>query len=194
MKMIKLLLRLLSKMSELEFLEPQKILSELEIRKDMIACDFGSGAGGWVIPLAKKLKKGKVYALDVQEEMLSALESQASLERVFNIKTMLCDLEEIKGLKLRNNFADLILITNLLFQLEDKKQVFKEGKRILKKGGEILVVDWTPLTHHPERVPFGPKKRVSPEEVKKLAKDAGLELKKEFEAGDYHFGLVFTKS
>ena len=186
--MIRLLLRLLSKMSELEFLEPQKILNELELRKDMIACDFGSGAGGWVIPLAKRLRKGKVYALDVQEEMLSALESQANLERVFNIKTILCDLEEIKGLRLRDNFADLILMTNLLFQLEDKKQVFKEGKRILKKGGEILVVGWK------EKSPFGPREgRVSSEEVKKLARDAGLELKKEFEAGDYHYGLVFTK-
>lgn len=175
-------------MSELEFLDPQSILSELEIRKNMIACDFGSGAGGWVIPLAKKLKKGKVYALDVQEEMLSALEGQAKIEGVFNIKTVLCDLEEIKGLKLGNNFADLILMTNLLFQLKDKEQVFKEGKRILKKKGEILVVDWKGES------PFGPREgRITAGEVKKIAKDVDLKLKKEFEAGDYHFGLVFTK-
>jgi len=175
-------------MTELEFLDPQKILEELEIRKDMVACDFGSGAGGWVIPLAKRLRKGKVYALDVQEEMLSALEGQASLEKVFNIKTVLCDLENIKGSGLKDNFADLILMTNLLFQLKDKKQVFEEGKRTLKKKGDILVVDWK------GEVPFGPREgRITAEEVKKIAENTGLKLKKEFEAGDYHFGLVFTK-
>jgi len=176
-------------MAESLFLDPPKVLDELELRKDMIACDFGCGSGGWVIPLAKRLKKGKVYALDVQAEMLSALESQAKIEGLFNIETILCDLERIKGLKPSNDFADLILMTNLLFQIEDKKQVLKEGKRILKKGGEILVVDWK------KGSPMGPKEgNISSGEVKKIAKSVGLELKKEFEAGDYHYSLVFTKS
>lgn len=180
-------------MPEPSFLEPKKVLNELKLEKNMIACDFGCGAGGWVIPLAKRLRKGRVYALDIQEEMLSALKSQAKLERIFNIETILCDLEKPEGLKLRDDFVDLVLMTNLLFQTEKKKKVLKEGKRILKKGGEILVVDWTPPTRHPEEAPFGPKKRVSPGEVKKIAEEVGLELKKEFEAGDYHYGLVFTK-
>jgi len=175
-------------MIESSFLDPEKILRELELRRNMVACDFGSGAGGWVIPLAKKLRKGKVYALDVQEEMLSALESQAKLEGVFNIETILCDLEKIEGLKLREKFADLILMTNLLFQVENKEQVFKEASRTLKKGGKVLVVDWK------ENSSLGPKEgRVPPQEVKKLAIDADLEIEKEFEAGDYHYGLVFTK-
>jgi ubiquinone/menaquinone biosynthesis C-methylase UbiE len=175
-------------MAEISFLEPRKVLDEIELRKNMIACDFGAGAGGWVIPLARRLRKGKVYAIDIQEEMLSALESKADSEEVFNIKTIVCDLENIKGLELKDNFTDLILMTNLLFQLENRKQVFKEGKRILKRGGQILVVDWK------EGSPFGPREgRISAKEVKKIAMDAGLEIEKEFEAGDYHYGLVFTK-
>ena len=176
------------KKKPLTFLEPQKVFGELKLKKDMIASDFGCGAGGWVIPLAKKLRKGKVYALDVQEEMISALKSRANIERVFNIETILCDLENPEGLKLKDNFLDLVLMTNLLFQLENKKKVLKEGKRILKKGGQILIVDWK------KRSPLGPKEgRVSLKEVKKIAKDLGLKLKKEFEAGVYHFGLIFTK-
>jgi len=170
------------------FLDPQEILNEIELRKGMTAVDFGCGAGGWVIPLAKRLKKGKVYALDVQEETLSALKGQARLEKVFNIEPILCDLENPKSLKLRNDSIDLVLMTNLLFQIENKKEVFSQAKRILKKGGQILVVDWK------EESPFGPyEKRVLPEEVKEIAKDVGLELTKDFEAGDYHYGLVFEK-
>lgn len=171
------------------FLEPKEILEELEIRKEMIAADFGCGAGGWVLPLARRLRKGRVYALDVQEEALSALEGQAKLEEVFNIETILCNLEKPEGLKIRNDSVDLVLMTNLLFQIENKKAIFSQAGRILKKGGQILVIDWK------EGSPFGPQGiRVVPEEVEELAKEVGLKLKKEFEAGDYHYGLVFTKS
>ena len=173
----------------LNFLEPQKALNQLEMREDMIAADFGCGSGGWAIPLARILRKGKVYALDVQEEMISVVKGRAALEKVFNIETVICDLEKPKGSKLRNDSIDIIVMTNILFQTEKKKQVLKEGKRALKQGGEILVIDWKKETL------LGPKQgRITPEEVKKMAEDIGLKLKKEFEAEGYHFGLIFTKS
>jgi len=83
---------------------------------------------------------------------------------------------------------DLVLMTNLLFEADDKKGVMEEGKRVLKKGGEILVVDWK------VNASTGPEKdRVSAEEVKGIAKDLDLKLEKEFEAGSYHYGLLFSK-
>ena len=175
-------------MLEPSFLKPEKVLAELELKENMVACDFGCGAGGWVIPLAKRLEEGRVYALDVQEEMLSALKGQANLENLLNIETILCDLENPKGLELIDNFADLVLITNLLFQIGNKKRILKEGKRVLKKGGQILIVDWK------KESLLGPRQEgVSSEEVKNMAEDLGLKLKKEFEAGVHHYGLLFTK-
>jgi ubiquinone/menaquinone biosynthesis C-methylase UbiE len=80
-------------------------------------------------------------------------------------------------------------MTNLLFQTEDKKKVFSEAKRILKPGGKILVVDWLPKS------PLGPGKgRVSPEEVKKISKDNGLNFEKELKAGFHHYGIILEKS
>lgn len=170
------------------FLDPQEILNEIELRKDMIAIDFGCGSGGWVIPLAKRLKKGKVYALDVQEEALSSLESRARLERVFNIETILCDLENPETLKLANESTDLVLMTNLLFQLENKEKAFNRANKILKKGGQVLIIDWK------EASPLGPKEgRIPIEAVKEMSEKAGFNLKKEFEAGDYHYGLILIK-
>ncbi len=168
------------------FLNPNKVLNNLALREDMVAVDFGCGSGGWVIPLAKRLEEGKVYAVDILEEPLSVLQSRAKLEKLSNIETIRANVEG--GTSLASNSVDLVLITNLLFQIEDKKAVFSEAKRILKKGGEILVVDWLP------KVPLGPKKgRVSIDSVKKMAKDIKLKLKKEFTAGACHYGLVFTK-
>ena len=167
------------------FLNPSKVLDMIELKKRFVASDFGSGSGGWVIPLAKILEEGKVYAIDILEEPLSALRGRAKLEKISNIEIVRSDVE--KTSKLFNESCDLVLMTNLLFEVEDKKRVMEEGKKVLKKGGKILVVDWK------KEAPFGPKEKISAEEVKKIAKDLNLKLEKEFEAGVYHFGLIFEK-
>lgn len=152
----------------------------------MIAVDLGCGSGGWAIPLAKYLEEGNVTAIDILEEPLSALKARAKLEKIFNIKTVLADAE--KGTDIFENSIDLVLITNLLFQCEDRKKVLEEGKRILKSSGKILVIDWNPDS------PIGPKEgRISSEEVKTLAEEIGLKTKKEFKASSYHYGLIFEK-
>lgn len=176
------------KKMEISFLKPEKILKELELRQNMTAVDLGSGSGGWAIPLAKKLEEGKVYAVDVQESALSALKGKAEIENIINIETVLCDLEKSEGLELIENFFDVVLMTNLLFQLQDKKQVLKEAKKILKKGGQLLIVDWK------AEASLGPKEsKISSQELKKITESLGFKLNKEFEAGDYHYGMVFVK-
>jgi len=168
------------------FLNPKKVLREIRLRRNMIAVDFGCGSGGWVIPLAKELEEGRVLAVDILQEPLSALKAKAKLERVSNVEIVSADIE--KGTELFDNSADLVLMTNLLFQCQDRKRVLEEGKRILKKGGKILVVDWEIDS------PLGPKEgRVSSEEIKKISQSLGLKLKREFKASNYHYGLIFER-
>lgn len=171
-----------------KFVDPIEILNKLNLKDDMVVADFGCGAGGWVIPLAKRLEQGIVYAIDVQEEMLSVLESKLKVENIQNVRKILSNIENNKDLKLSPLSCDLILMTNLLFQVEDKKQVFKQANRVLKQNGKVLVVDWN-LNNllEPE------KGKVSPDQVKKIAQEFNFELKKEFSAGDYHYALVFEK-
>jgi ubiquinone/menaquinone biosynthesis C-methylase UbiE len=169
------------------FLNPIEILQRLKLGKDMIAADFGSGSGGWAIPLAKKLEEGKVYAVDLLEEPLSALRAKGKTEKIYNIQTVLADVE--KGVEiLRDASCNLVLMTNLLFQCQDMKKVLSEGKRVLKPGGKILIVDWekdNPLTEQVERVSF--------EKIKQTALSLDLKTEKEFKAGPYHYAVVFTK-
>lgn len=168
------------------FLNPQEVLKQLKLKKEMIAADFGCGSGGWALPLAKKLEEGTIYAIDILEEPLSALKARAKLEKILNIEIIRADVE--KRTPLSSNSVDLVLMTDLLFECEDKKMVLEEGKRVLKPGGKILVVDWKiDATIGPEGG------RVSTEEVKKIAKDLNLKLEKEFEAGIYHWGLIVVK-
>lgn len=169
-------------------INPEKILKELDLKEDMMAAEFGCGSGAFTILLAKKLKNGKVYGLDIQEEKLSVLKNRASLEGLGNIETILCDLEKPKGTSLQANYLDLVLIPNVLFQAEKKRAIIEEAKRVLKPAGQLLIIDWI------KSAPIGPKEgTVTPEEVKKMAKDIGLNLKKEFAAGAFNYALLFTK-
>ncbi len=171
------------------FLNPDKVLDELDLKPDMVAAEFGCGSGGFTISLAKRLEDGLVYALDIQEAPLSALKSRSLLENVTNTSIIRCDLEKPRGSTLPDFSLDLVLVPNVLFQAEDKTAIISEAKRVLKKGGRIIVIDWL------SEAAQGPEKgRVSSEEVKKIAKNLGLKLKKEFKAGKYHYGLIIEKS
>jgi ubiquinone/menaquinone biosynthesis C-methylase UbiE len=170
-----------------KFVTPEKILNQLGLSGGMTAVDLGCGSGGWTIPLAKMLPEGKVFALDLLKSSLSALESKARIERIFNIQTVVADVE--KKTPISQASSDAVLMTNLLFEVENKKAVLEEGKRILKPGGKILVVDWKKSAN------FGPRERaVLPEEIKKIAQEAGFLVKEEFEAGDYHYGIILEKT
>jgi len=126
------------------FLNPTAILNELKLRSNMLAAEFGCGSGGFVLPLAKILEDGFVFAIDIQTEPLSALKSKAISERVNNIKIVRSDLEKPRGSTLNDLYLDLVLIPNLLFQVADKRVIISEAIRILKKRGKLAIIDWHP--------------------------------------------------
>lgn len=171
------------------FVNPNNVLTKLGLRKDMQAADLGCGSGGWVLPLSRTLEDGFVFAVDIQEEPLSALEGKAKHEGLRNIRTITADLE--KGTeKIPAGSCDLVILANILFQVEDRNAVFMAAIRILKSGGKLLVVDWK------ENSTVGPKQGKFPmQEVEVIAKNIGLKQAQnlEQETGVYHYGLVFTK-
>jgi len=169
------------------FLNPKQIIDNLSfLDSHMIACDIGSGSGGWTIPLAKKLENGKVYAVDIKEEALSALRSKLDDERIFNVELLLADIE--KGVKIADNTIDFIILSNVLFEVEDKKKVLAESQRILKSNGRLLIIDWKKLNN------IGAQdKAVLKENVIDMASQFNLKLKEQFDSGNYHFALVFEK-
>ena len=171
-----------------EFLKVEEILDNLDLKEDMLGAEFGCGSALFTTALARKLAKGKVCALDIQEEKLSALKGRLAHENIGNVSLVHCDLEMKNGSTLHDNSLDIVLIPNILFQAENKYAIMEEGKRILKPGGQLLVVDWL------KKGPFSPKEgMVSPDEIKKMAEKLDLSLKKDFAAGDYHYGLLFVK-
>lgn len=169
------------------FLNPQEVLNQLEIKEDMAVADFGCGSGGFTLPLARKVKKGFVYAIDVQELPLSALEGRAKIENINNIDFIHGDIE--KRIEIPESSLDLVSIVNVLFQVEEKKSVIFEAKRLLKKNGRILIVDWD----NEVKSSFV-KDKASLKEIKEICKEGGFSLEKEFKAGAYHKAIVFSNN
>jgi ubiquinone/menaquinone biosynthesis C-methylase UbiE len=172
----------------MDFLNPEQVLNQLELRPEMMAADFGSGSGGWVLPLAKKLRLGRVYAIDIQPEVLDALKGKADVEKLTNVKTLVADLESGLGSSIQSGLLDLVVISNLLFQLENREKIFQEAAKVLRPNGQLLVVDWKP------DAALGPQaNRLGSPEARKMAETNGFKLEKEIEVGPYHWGLLFRE-
>lgn len=167
-------------------INPEEVIYDLPLEKDMSAADFGCGSGGWVIPLAQRLENGVVYAIDILEEPISALRGKLNRQGLANVKTIKQNIED--GVDIRDNRVDLVLMTNFLFQLDEKEKGFEEARRILRGSGFVFVTEWLPDS------PIGPHNlKLSPKEVKELAKNENFILKEEYQLGAHQYGFLYQK-
>jgi len=170
------------------FSDPQKNIAQFDVGPGMQVADLGSGTGFYTIEAARKVgQSGKVYAIEVQKDLLSKLKSNAAHEHLLNIEVIWGDIENIGGTRLRDGSVDRAIVANVLFQVEHKDNFCLETKRILKPGGKALVVDWTGDT------PLGPKISVSEPTARALFEKAGFNFESSISAGDHHYGLIFSK-
>jgi len=171
------------------FLNPEEIVKLLPLKEEMTVADFGCGAGYFSLAIAKAIKpRGRVIALDIWKPSLEALEFRAKLEGLFNIiEPKWANLEIEKGSGLPNSSVDLVLISNILFEIEKKDIIIKEAKRILKSEGYMVLIEW-----HPEKIPnrdaLFPIKR---EDALSLAEQNGFKLERELPLGITHYGFLF---
>ena len=162
------------------FLNPDSVVDEWDVRPGEIVADFGAGSGFFSVALAKRVGyAGKVYALDVREEALEAVRARAKSFRLLNIDTIKTDLEKERGSTLKNDTVDKIVISNILFQAENKQNIIEEAHRILKPEGLTIAIEW--------------KDKIKKEEVERMFELAGFQKHKEFVSGSHHYGLIFKK-
>ena len=173
------------------FVKPAMVVTHFHSREGDHVGDFGSGSGHFLKPLSMLVgKEGKVYACEIQKALVDALDKHVMDERITNVQVLWGDLEAINGTKIPDGVLDAGVLSNVLFQIEDKDILFKEIARTMRKGGKLFVIDWTSSF-----AGLGPREGdvVTEEQVKQLAAPAGFVFERSFSAGDHHYGISLRK-
>jgi len=173
------------------FSNPDKNIEQLGLQPGMRVADLGSGSGFYTIAAAKLVGgSGRVYSVDIQKDLLAKIKNEAGKLRLLNVEVVWGDIEKIRGTRLNDASMDAVIVSNILFQIRERDIFIQELKRIIKKGGQVLVVDWSDsfggTGPQPENVFPSEKSRL-------LFEQAGFEFNREFGAGDHHYGLIFKK-
>jgi len=176
-----------------ELLNPEYILKDkLKLFYGSRVADLGCGGSGYFSFQAAQMAgdSGLVYAVDVLKMVLKNIDHRAKMLGLKNIKTVWSNLETVGGAKINDATVDFVMLVSVLFQNEHPERVFREGARLLKSKGKLLVVDWKQGIF-----PFGPpaEKKIDPDKVYDFALGAGLKKKDQFDAGRFHYGIVFER-
>lgn len=175
---------------KLSFVDPDEIIKIAQIKKGEKVADFGCGPGYFSLPAAEAVgEAGMVYSFDVLPSALEALNSRIKIKNIDNIVVKRVNLEKENGTGLENDSMDWVIIKDVLFQNKDKDIILQEAKRILKSGGNILLMEWN------ENIFIGPDKnsRVSQKELTEIVFKEGFIFKKQLNAGDYHYVMIASK-
>ena len=173
------------------FANPETNISKLSLQPGMKVTDLGAGSGAYSLALARRLiPSGKVYSVDVQKDLLARLSDLARGQGISNIETIWGDLDKPGGSKIADRKMDAAVASNILFQLKNADIFAKEVSRILKPGGELLLVDWEKgagALSPPDNL------TVNPLQARSLFEKNGFVHLKNFEAGSHHWGMILKK-
>jgi len=170
------------------FLSPDKIISKLKITKGDTIADFGCGSGGYLSLLSNAVgNEGKVYAIDINKDLLERLETEARKYGYDNLEFGVGNVLEESFLA--DKSCNLVILSNILHQVGNPVKVILESKRVLKQNGFILIVDWKDHFKNKKIGPH-PDHFISEEKVLAILAKNNFEVIRHFPAGDYHYALL----
>ncbi len=119
---------------------PDLLLAELSLKPGLVVADIGAGSGYHSRRIAEVVgKTGKVYAVDVQPQMVQMLSAIAREERYINVKPILSTVDDVK-LPLAS--VDLAIMVDVYHELEFPLEVLRSIVKSLKPGGIVAFVEY----------------------------------------------------
>ncbi len=170
------------------FFNPHEILNMMGFNNKIVdVAEFGCGYGTFTIPAAKMIS-GKIYAIDIEPEMVRITQKKARENRLNNVEAILRDIV-LEGSGIADESIDYVMLFNILHAEGEK--LLHETHRILKPNGRVGIVHW-----NYEPTPRGPPLniRLKPEYCIKLAISAGFKDPTMYDLKPYHYGIVLIKN
>ncbi|HLU50158.1 MAG TPA: class I SAM-dependent methyltransferase, partial [Planctomycetota bacterium] len=169
--------------------EPERVLDWLEIRPGSSVADFGAGNGYFTLRLAKRVgATGRVYAVDIQQEMLDLLAGRARASGHENIELV---LSSEKDPRLPPDGVDLILAVDVYHELSHPAETLEALRRALKKDGRLVLVEYR---GEDPSVPIRPLHRMTRAQAEAELRPFGFRLAANGEFLRHQHILVFEKS
>ena len=167
-----------------EWQRPHEVIQALALEPDALVGDIGAGTGYFAARLATMLPKGRVYAVDVEPDMVKYLGERAKREGLNNLVAVTASPQDAR----LPERVDLILLVDVYHHIEEREQYFRRLGASLKPGGRLVVIDFRPDS------PEGPPRsaRIAPERVKAELARAGYRLSVEHGVLPRQYFLVFT--
>lgn len=172
------------------FFDTDTLLSELNIDSQITdLVEIGCGYGTFTIP-ASKLIQGKLYAFDLEEEMIAQLNQKIELQQLENIRLEKRDILTLTT-GLPQNSVDYVMLFNILHH-EYPLELIDEAYRIIKPGGRIGIIH----CRSDISTPRGPNLNIrpKPEQITGWVDKHKFRINKQaFNIEPFHFGLNISK-
>ena len=161
----------------------------LALRPDLVVADIGAGTGYYSRRIAARLgPQGRVYAVDVQPEMLALLRANAVKAGLHNIEPILAAPDDVH---LPAESIDLALLVDVYHELSAPYEVLASIVRALRPGGRVVFVEYRA---EDPAVPIRPLHKMSEAQVRREATQHGLRWQTTVRSLPWQHVVVFVKN
>ena len=164
--------------------KPHQVIEALALKPDAVVADLGAGTGYFSVRLARMVPKGRVYAVDVEPDMVKYLGERAAREKLGNMVAV----RAAPGDARLPAKADLVLLVDVYHHIGERERYFRSLAGSLKPGGRLAVIDFQ--LDSPEGPPRA--SRIAPERVKAELAQAGYALREEHGFLPHQYFRVFS--
>jgi len=161
------------------------LIKNMSIDSEDIVADIGAGSGYHTFRMALKAQKGFIYAIDIQEEMLSEISSRINKGYLKNIAPILGNETNIN---LAENSVDKILLVDVYHEFKYPFEMMKSIKKALRSNGKIFIIEYR---GEDPKVPIKKIHKMTEKQVVKEMKAIGLKLEVNMDNLPWQHCLIF---
>lgn len=167
--------------------KPDEVIAALGLKQGETVADIGAGSGYFTFRFARQVgNTGRIFAVDTSPDMILHMNRRIRDLKLNNVVTVLSAPDDPL---LQDNSVNRIFICNTWHHLENRSRYLGLMKKILKPGGQVIIVDYKKRA-----LPVGPppEMKIAKREVIKEIESGGFKLKQEHDSLPYQYFLVFT--
>jgi predicted methyltransferase len=168
---------------------PDAAIEALGLAPGMVVADVGAGSGYMTVRMARRVApNGRVYATDIQAEMIMLLERRLTDEQVANVTPVLGLVDDPK---LPDGVIDLELLVDVYHEFSEPQKMLRGLRKALKPGGRLVLLEYR---KEDPSIPILELHKMTVADAKQEVEAEGFELTRVDERLPRQHILLFTKS